>query len=108
MRRITTALATVAALTVTSPTLAQDSPGFGALVGGLVGGVIDAATAGRRPRGGDFVPGGGGGAAGHASGSRGGTSQAGGGQHRQAQAGGGERKAPQAGGGGQVRRKPGK
>ena len=104
MRRISTTLVVVAVLTAATPTFAQDapSPGFGALVGGLVGGAIDAATAGRRPRAGDLVPGGGG-EAGHKGGGH-----AGGGEHRQAQAGGGEHKAPQAGGGGQVRRKPGK
>ncbi len=105
MRRTTTALAIAALLTGATPTFAQDSPGFGALVGGLVGGAVDAATAGRRPRGGDFVPSGG---AGHNADGHAGGAQAGGGQHRQAQAGGGEHKGPQGGGGGQVHRKQGK
>lgn len=107
MRRTNAALVTIAVLSAATPTFAQESPGFGALVGGLVGGAIDAATAGRRPRGGDFVPGGSGGGGSHAGSGHAGAAQGGGGQHRQAQAGGGEHKAAQ-GGGGQVHRKPGK
>ena len=112
MHRTATALAIVAALTTATPSLAQEGPSFGALVGNLVGGAIDAASAGRKPRGGDFTPGGksrGGEGAGHAGGHAGGSQAGVGGQHRQAQAaGGGERKGPQAGGGGQVHRKQGK
>lgn len=112
MRRTATALAIVAALATATPSLAQEGPSFGALVGNLVGGAIDAASVGRKPRGGDFVSGGkgrSGEGAGHAGGHSASPQSGIGGQHRQAQAaGGGERKGPQAGGGGQVHRKQGK
>lgn len=98
MRRISTALATIAMVTTASPSFAQDDSGagFGAVVGGLVGGAIGAAVSGRSPRAGNFVSDGGG------KGKGGGL-----GQHKQGAA---AFKGPEAGNGksGQGRRKQGK
>ena len=104
MLRISAALAMVAVLTAATPSFSQDAPnpGFGALIGGLVGVAIDAATAGRRPRGGDFVPGGG--SSGKSAGKAGGS-----GQHREVQGGSAAgHRTTQLSAGGQIHRKQGK